>query len=379
MDPYRQKMIVFQNAIRNGLFLFLMVFSNLSFAKDLPLELVKLPPGFKIEVYASGVTNARAMAIGAKGTIFVGSYQEGKVYAVVDTNGDQKADKVYVLAENLVNPIGVAFRAGSLYVAEVGRILRFDNIEDNLEHPLPPAIVTEQIPNDSWHGAKFIQFGPDGLLYVPVGAPCNVCEPPTPWHETILRMQPNGDEMEIFATGIRNTVGFTWDPQTKEMWFTDNGRDNMGDDIPSDELNHAPQKGMNFGFPYCHQGDISDPTFGSKYPCSEFTPPALKTGAHVAGLGLKFYNGTMFPEKYRGRIFLAQHGSWNRSKKIGYRIMTAEIKDNQVVGYEPFAQGFNVGDFVWARPVDILVMPDGAMLVSDDYAGVIYRISYTQP
>lgn len=350
-----------------------------SYAAELPLNLVKLPPGFKIEVYAEGVVNARSMTLGTKGTLFVGSYQEGKVYAVTDENGDQKADHIHVIAQGLISPIGVAFRGSSLYVAEIGRILRFDNIEDQLDRPSQPAIVTEQIPKDTWHGAKFIAFGPDGLLYVPVGAPCNVCEPASQWHQTILRMQPNGDDMEVFASGIRNTVGFTWDPKTSELWFTDNGADNLGEDMPSDELNHAPRPGMHFGFPYCHQGDFSDPVFGVKRSCSEFTPPALNTGPHVAGLGLRFYDGTMFPEKYRGRVFLAQHGSWNRSKKIGYRVMTAEIKDNKVVAYEPFSEGFHVGNFVWGRPVDVLVMPDGALLVSDDHAGVIYRISYQAP
>lgn len=359
--------------------LFFIFFAVPSHASELPLNLVKLPPGFKIEVYALGVVNARSMTLGAKGTLFVGSYQEGKVYAVSDQNGDQKADQIRVIAQGLIAPIGVAVQGTSLYVAEIGRILRFDNIEDRLDRPSPPAIVTEQIPKDTWHGAKFIAFGPDGLLYVPVGAPCNICEGPTEWHQTILRMQPNGDGMEVFARGIRNTVGFTWDTETDELWFTDNGADNLGDDMPSDELNHAPRPGMHFGFPYCHQGDFADPTFGSKRPCSEFTAPVLKTGPHVAGLGLRFYDGKMFPEKYRGRIFLAQHGSWNRSKKIGYRIMTAEIKDNRVVSYEPFAEGFHVDNFVWGRPVDVLVMPDGALLVSDDHAGVIYRISYQTP
>lgn len=353
-----------------------LLFVPQSHAQELPLDLIKLPPGFKIDVYARGVPNARSMVLSPKGVLFVGSYQAGNVYAVVDNDQDQKADGVDLIAKELVSPIGVAFRGTSLYVGEIGRILRFDNIEDNLKNPPQPAVVTEQIPKDTWHGAKYIAFGPDGLLYVPVGAPCNVCEPASEWYQTILRMKPNGDEMEVFASGIRNTVGFTWDPKTKDMWFTDNGRDNLGDDIPSDELNHAPQKGMNFGFPYCHQGDIPDPTFGAKHACSEFTPPAVKTGPHVAGLGLKFYDGAMFPEKYRGRIFTAQHGSWNRSRKIGYRVMMAEIKDNKVVSFEPFAVGWNVGNFVWGRPVDVLVMPDGAMLVSDDHAGVIYRISY---
>ncbi len=361
------------------LILLFSLFDISSHASELPLNLIKLPPGFKIDVYAQGVTNARSMTLGAKGTLFVGSYQEGKVYAVTDANGDQKADAVRVIAQGLVSPIGVAFRGTSLYVAEIGRILRFDNIEDQLDGPYQPAIVTEQIPKDTWHGGKVIAFGPDGLLYIPVGAPCNICEGPTEWHQTILRMQPNGDEMEVFASGIRNTVGFTWDPATDELWFTDNGADNLGEDMPSDELNHAPRAGMHFGFPYCHQGDFSDPTFGAQRSCSEFTPPALNTGPHVAGLGLKFYSGTMFPEKYRGRLFLAQHGSWNRSRKIGYRVMTAEIKDNKVVSYEPFAEGFHVGNFVWGRPVDVLVMPDGALLVSDDHAGVIYRISYQAP
>jgi glucose/arabinose dehydrogenase len=347
-------------------------------AKDLPLDLIKLPPGFKIEIFAADVPEARSMALSPKGILFVGTREQGKLYAIVDDDHDFKADKVYTIAQGLMMPNGVAFRGTSLYVAEIGRILRFDNIEDNLGHPPEPAVITEQLPKDVSHGWKYLQFGPDGLLYVPVGAPCNICEPPDPY-AAILRMQPNGDEIEVFARGIRNTVGFDWDPRTKELWFTDNGRDLLGDEIPPDELNHAPKPGMHFGYPYCHGENISDPQFGQNHACSEFTPAARELGPHVASLGMKFYTGAMFPAEYRNQIFIAEHGSWNRAHKIGYRISLVEVKDNKAAGYQTFAEGWKQGEDVWGRPVDVLVMPDGSLLVSDDYAGVIYRISYRAP
>ena len=345
-------------------------------AQSSPLSLLALPPGFQIEVYASRVPNARGLALGSQGTVFVGTQRAGKVYAVVDRNQDHRADEVSTLAEGLVMPSGVAFRDGTLYVAEVNRILRFDDIESHLNNPPPPVVVTDALPRDRWHGWKFIRFGPDNLLYIPVGAPCNVCTKSDPRYASILRMKPDGTTLENFARGVRNTVGFDWHPETHELWFTENGRDWLGDDEPPCELNHAPQPGLHFGFPYCHASNISDPDFGRERSCAEFTPPAQELGPHVAPLGMRFYTGSMFPASYRNQIFIAEHGSWNRSEPIGYRVMLVRLENNLVTSYEVFAKGWLQKDGAWGRPVDVLVMPDGALLVSDDRAGVLYRISY---
>jgi len=343
----------------------------------LPLEKIKLPPGFHISIYADHVPGARSMTLSPDGILFVGTRDEGNVYAILDTNHDHRADKLVVIAHDLDMPNGVAFRNGSLYVAEVHRVLRFDDLEHHLYDPPAPAVVNDSFPTDHAHGWKFIRFGPDGKLYVPVGAPCNVCEPSDSRYAAILRMNADGTGLEVYEKGIRNTVGFDWQPSTGDLWFTDNGRDMLGDDIPPDELNHAPQAGMNFGFPYCHGGDIPDPLYGSKHSCSEFTPPAMKLGPHVASLGMRFYTGTMFPQNYRNQIFIAEHGSWNRSVPIGYRITLVRLDhENHAVSYEPFAEGWLQGRERWGRPVDVQVMPDGALLISDDYASVIYRIWY---
>ena len=351
----------------------------------LPLEDIKLPARFVIEVYASGVENARQMALGPKGTLFVGSRTARKVYAVVDSNKDNKADRVVTIASGLNMPSGVAFRDGALYVAEVSRILRYDDIEGRLDSPPEPVVVTDRLPTERHHGWKFIAFGPDGLLYVPIGAPCNVCErTDDPRFATVMRMKPDGSGLEVYASGIRNTVGFDWHPVTKELWFADNGRDNMGDDVPSDELNRITQKGQHFGFPYCHGGDTPDPEFGAKRPCSDFVAPAQKLGPHVAAIGMRFYTGTMFPQEYRNQIFIAEHGSWNRETPLGYRVTLVKLDGSRAVSYTPFAEGWlrstnrvrgGAGD-AWGRPADVLVMPDGALLVADDAAGAIYRISY---
>jgi glucose/arabinose dehydrogenase len=346
-------------------------------ARRLPLDQIRLPPGFRIAVWAEDVPDAREMALAPDGTVFVGTRRLGNVYAVRDTDGDQKADKVYVVARGLRSPNGVAFRDGSLYVAEISRVWRFDGILNHLTNPEGPALVTKDLPPDRWHGWKFIAFGPDGWLYVPVGAPCNVCERDDPRYASILRMKPDGTGLSVFASGIRNTVGFDWDPATKDLWFTDNGRDHLGDEAPSDELDHAPRKGMNFGFPYCHGGDVPDPEFGKAHPCSDFTPPAWKFPAHVAPLGMRFYTGRMFPPEYRGSVFVAEHGSSNRTHKIGYRIEFVKIRGGRAVSASVFAEGWRQGDRNWGRPVDVLGMPDGALLVSDDDAGAIYRISYS--
>ncbi len=339
---------------------------------------ITLPPGFHITIFADNVEGARSMTPGSDGILFVGTRGEGKVYAVIDTNKDYIADEVITIASGLNMPNGVAFRNGSLYVAEVNRVLRFDNIEANLDNPPQPTVVYDNLPSDTHHGWKFIRFGPDGKLYVPVGAPCNICERPDPYG-SITRMNPDGSGFEIYARGIRNTVGFDWDSQTKELWFTDNGRDMIGDNIPPDELNHAPVKGMNFGFPYFYGDNIPNPEFANagKDP-SKYTPTAQNLGPHVASLGMRFYTGDMFPTEYRNQIFIAEHGSWNRSQKIGYRVTRVKLENNRPVSYSVFAEGWLKGQNVSGRPVDLQIMPDGSMLVSDDYAGVIYRITYSK-
>ena len=345
---------------------------------SLPLHTIKLPPGFAIDIFAR-VPDARSLTISPSGTVFVGIKNGNKVYAVKDIDGDFKADKTWVLDSGLNQPNGVAFKDGHLYVAEISRILKYENIEANLDSPPEPVVVNDSYPTKEHHGWKYIAFGPDGKLYVPVGAPCNICESEDSIFNTITRINPDGSGKEIYAKGVRNTVGFTWHPVTNELWFTDNGRDMMGDDVPPCELNYVPQAGMHFGYPYCHAGTIKDPEFGDKHSCSEFVAPAQALGPHVAPLGIKFYTGKMFPENYQNQAFIAEHGSWNRSKKTGYRISLVKIADNKTsAGYETFASGWlnEAEDKAWGRPVDVLVLPDGSMLVSDDFAGVIYRISY---
>ncbi len=343
------------------------------------LDKISLPPGFKIETFAVDVPNARSMCLSPNGTLFVGTRGKGDVYALKDTDGDFKADKFYILAKGLKMPNGVAFRNGSLYVAEVNRILRFDEIESKLENPPAPVVVFDQFPTETHHGWKYIAFGPDGKLYVPVGAPCNICESENEIFASITRINPDGTGLEVVQKGIRNTVGFTWHPSTKELWFTDNGRDWMGDDLPACELNRASKDHMHFGYPYCHQGDLPDPEFGAKRPCSDFTPPVQKLGPHTAPLGMEFYTGKQFPDAYRNQILIAEHGSWNRSKKIGYQVSLVTLDEQfKPIKYEPFASGWldTKSDEAWGRPVDIEHLPDGSILVSDDFADAIYRISY---
>ncbi len=348
------------------------------FEKKISLDKIKLPPGFSISVFAKDVKNVRSMALSPSGVLYAGSRQEGKVYALRDTDGDYKVDEKKVIAAGLNMPNGVAFKDGDLYVAEVSRILRFPEIEQNLDKPATPEVIFDEYPEDTHHGWKFIAFGPDDRLYVPVGAPCNVCLEDNPVYATITSMKPDGTDLHIFASGIRNSVGFDWHPQTKELWFTDNGRDYLGDERPPDELNHASQKGLHFGFPFCHGSNIADPEFGEQKPCSEFTSPAASLAPHAAALGMRFYTGQMFPESYTSKIFIAEHGSWNRSQKIGYRISTVTLKNGTAGNYEVFAEGWLEGNNAWGRPVDVLVMPDGSLLVSDDYANAIYRIT-SQP
>ncbi len=348
---------------------------------DLPLDKLTLPEGFSIEVFAGNVPDARSLALGDKGTVFVGNRRQKKVYALVDSDGDGKADKRYTLASDLNMPNGVAFRDGDLYVAEVNRILRFPDIESNLESP-GFEIIYDQYPTETHHGWKFIAFGPDGKLYVPVGAPCNICESEDEIYASITTIDVDADNPTptVFAHGVRNTVGFTWHPTTNKLWFTDNGRDMMGNDTPECELNYAPEAGMHFGYPYWHQGDVKDPEFGDKRPNSEdFTAPAAKMGPHVAPLGLRFYTGSSFPATYQNNLFIAKHGSWNRDEKSGYQVTTVALDGTDKVASEKvFIEGWldKASQENWGRPVDVMVMPDGSMLLSDDQAGCVYRITY---
>jgi glucose/arabinose dehydrogenase len=350
---------------------------------DVQLEKIQLPEGFSIEVWAADVPNARSMALSESGIVFVGNRQEKNVYALVDENGDGKADSKYILANNLRMPNGVAIKDGDLYVAEVSRILRFKDIEKNLENPTFE-VVYENYPDEAHHGWKFIAFGPDGLLYIPVGAPCNICVSENPIFASITRLDVRnpGAKPEIYAHGVRNSVGMDWHPISKELWFTDNGRDMLGDDIPDCELNRATRFGQHFGYPYWHAGTIQDPEVGSEgKEASFYTLPAAKLGAHTAPLGISFYEGDLFPASYKHQLFIAKHGSWNRSKKSGYEVVLARMDSTgTVTGQEAFATGWLDAESqeAWGRPVDVQELKDGSLLISDDVANCIYRVTYTQ-
>ena len=346
---------------------------------QLPLDEIMLPDGFKIDLYATEVVNARSMELSPSGTLFVGTRSAGNVYALKDTDGDHKIDKKYTLLEKGNMPNGVAFKDGDLYVAEVDRILKFTDIESKLDNPGEPEVIYDEYPTEKHHGWKFIDFGPDGKLYVPVGAPCNICNSKEDIFNSITRINTDGSDMEVIQRGVRNTVGFTWHPESGDLWFTDNGRDMLGDDIPACELNRAEKDNMHFGYPFCHQGDLADPEFGDLEPCSKFTAPVQNLGAHTAPLGIEFYTGSHFPENYQNVALMAEHGSWNRSKKQGYRISMVPLNDAyESQGYEFFATGWlnEETDEAWGRPVDIEFLPDGSMLISDDFADVIYRVTY---
>lgn len=350
----------------------------LTSTEGLQLDKLVLPEGFKIDVFAR-VTKARSLARGADGTIFVGTRGHDKVYAIRDEDGDYKADKIYTIAEDLRNPNGVAFKDGSLYIAEISKVWKYDNIESTLNNPFGQTIY-EDYPTDGHHGWKYIAFGPDNKLYVPVGAPCNICESKNEVYASITRMNADGSDVEVYAKGVRNTVGFTWHPETGELYFTDNGRDMMGDNIPPCELNRVTEKGQHFGYPYCHAGTIKDPEYGDKQPCSDFIKPVQNLGPHVAPLGIKFYTGDMFPKSYQNKIMIAEHGSWNRSTKIGYRITMVAETNGVGKSYNPMITGWlnEEEQSSWGRPVDILELPDGSMLISDDQSGTIYRLSYSE-
>ncbi|GAA0700793.1 sorbosone dehydrogenase family protein [Dyella marensis] len=342
---------------------------------DPQLDKLTLPKGFHIAVYTDQTPNAREIALGAKGTVFVGSNDAGKVYALTDSTGSGKADKVRVIATGLQLPVGVAFKDGDLYVSAVSKIVVLRDIENHLDNPPKPEVVYDKFPTETHHGWKFIAFGPDGKLYVPIGAPCNICDKGKDYAK-LTRLNKDGTGLEDVAYGIRNTVGFTWRPGSNDLWFTENGRDLLGDDLPSDELNRLTRVGEHFGYPYCHQGDTLDPEFGKGKNCKDYTPPVLKLGAHVASLGLRFYEGKQFPAAYKGALIIAEHGSWNRTKKSGYRVMTVRLNGNKVASYEPLIEGFMQDEKAWGRPADVQPLPDGSLLVSDDLSGAVYRVTY---
>jgi glucose/arabinose dehydrogenase len=336
-----------------------------------------VPAGFQVQVLIEDLPNARSLAWGDQGTLFIGARRGGKVFAVQGALTD--SPRTFVIAEGLQVPNGVAFRDGTLYVAETQRILTFPDIENRLDDPGEPAVLVDDLPYKSpLHSWKYLAFGPDGRLYVPVGAPCNACE--EPGFAIIMSMRPDGTDRRIEAEGVRNSVGFDWHPGTGELWFTDNGRDMLGDDIPACELNRLTAAGQDFGFPYCHGGDVQDPELGSLGQCADAQAPVLQLDPHSAPLGMLFYTGEMFPERYRGQIFLAEHGSWNRSKsagKTGYRVALVSLDGNEAKSYESFLSGFLDAEEVVGRPVDLIMAPDGSLLVSDDKRGLILRISYT--
>jgi glucose/arabinose dehydrogenase len=347
-------------------------------AKELPLDTLKVPAGFKVEVWAEGVPEARSLALGDKGTVFVSNRNAKNVYAITDSGGKRE---VKTVLKGLNAPNGLTFSKGTLYVAERDKITAYSGIESKLDNAGEGKVVAENLDPDKQPGHfwKYLAMGPDGKLYFNNGSPQNITMP-TYIQAAILRVDPKTGVVENFAQGVRNTVGFDWDPKTKNLWFTEHGRDWLGDDMPNDELNVATKAGQHFGFPYCHQGDTLDPEYGKGRSCKEFTPPALKLGGHVAPLGMKFYRGKMFPAEYQGNIFMAQHGSWNRTVKQGYRVMRVVVNGTKVVKSEPFLSGFlqdeKADPPMWGRPVDVLVYKDGSLLVSDDYNGILYRVSY---
>ena len=365
--------------VRNVILILMLVaalFEPAGAVGDERLAGIHLPEGFVIEPFAE-VPNARQMAWGDRGTLFVGTRREGRVFAVSDEDGDGSGERVREIASGLRMPSGVAFSDGALYVGDVGTVLRFNDIESRLDEPPAPVIVTDRLPSDAHHGWKVLEFGPDGLLYAPVGAPCDVCRTDG-YHGTVVRMHPDGSGIEIYVRGIRNSLGLAWHPVTGELWFTDNGSDHLGADLPPDELNRAPASGLHYGFPFCHAGRLPDPEFGGDGRCADTEPPAQALAAHVAPLGLAIHSGTNVPKPYRGAVFIAEHGPGNRSGMIGYRVSVVRLAEDHrtVLGYEAFATGWHLNRWAWGRPADILEAPDGSLMVSDDLAGRIYRIRY---
>lgn len=350
------------------------------YACSKPEQDLNLPAGFHLDVFAENATHARQMALGHKGTLFVGSKKAGTVFAFIDKDGDYKADQRLVIRNDLNIPTGVAFRDGDLYVAGPDKILRYKDIEENLGSPGKPSVVLDGLPKDRYHGMRALAFGPDGMLYTHIGVPCNIClldSRAIGSIGSIIQIDPNTGDFSIYASGIRNSVGLAWQKDSRNLWFTDNGRDWLGDDIPPDEINLAPQSGLHFGFPFVYGDNVPEDDFYDKRPeAITFTKPAFPLQAHSAPLGLAFYHGKQFPEAYRNSLFVAQHGSWNRSTKVGYRILNFRVKNNALINKTVFAEGWLKGSSVTGRPVDIIELGDGSLLISDDKTSKIYRISY---
>ncbi len=357
------------------------------------LKQLHVPQGFVLSIFADNLPNARSLALGDNGVVFVGTGSEGAVYAVQDSNNDGVADKRYVIASGLYLPNGVAYKDDSLYVAEVNRIIRFDHITQQLANPPKPVVIYDQFPSEQHHGWKYLHFGPDNKLYTTVGAPCNICELEKPIYSSLVRLNSDGSGFEILARGIRSSVGLDWQPETGALFFTENGRDYLGDDLPPDELNQWTTNGEHFGFPYCHGGDIPDPELAAGKRCSEFVAPVWKFKAHMAPLGLRFYRSKQFSTEYQNQLFVAEHGSWNRSEPQGYRVALVKFKQGKpvaddcmdaggramhgAIAEQVFIDGWlTKNGNVLGRPVDILEMPDGSLLISDDKLGVIYKVEY---
>jgi len=346
-------------------------------AKELPIDKLKVPAGFKVEVWADGIPEARSLALGDKGTVFVSNRNAKNVYAVVDKGGKRE---VRTILKGLDAPNGIAFSKGTLYVAERGRITRYDGIENQLDSPSEGKVVVDNLDPQraAGHFWKFLAMGPDGKLYFNIGAPGNIVMP-NYTQASITRVDPAKGVLETVALGVRNSVGMDWHPKTKELWFTNHARDWLGDDSPHDTLHRVARPVPHFGYPFCHQGDLLDPEYGKNRSCAEFAKPSLKLGAHIAPLGMRFYTGKMFPAEYQNNIFIAMHGSWNRNTKQGYNVMRVTLDDKGNAKMQPFLTGFLTDEKadppMWGRPVDVLVMKDGALLVSDDYNGIIYRVS----
>ena len=352
-------------------------------AKDLPVDKLKVPAGFKVEVWADGIPEARSLALGDKGTVFVSNRLAKNVYAVVDKGGTRE---VKTVLKGLNSPNGIAFSKGTLFVAERDKITRYDGIENNLDNPPTAKVVIDNLDptNQAGHFWKYLALGPDGKLYFNIGAPGNIVMP-SYMQASVMRVNPADGKLETVALGVRNSVGITFNPKTKDVWFTNHGRDWLGDDSPNDTLHRVSIGGKvvpNFGYPFCHQGDTIDPDYGKNRSCNEFAKPALKLGTHIAPLGVKFYTGKMFPAEYQNTMFIAMHGSWNRQPKQGYNIMHVTFDANGSPKMQPFLTGFlqdeKADPPMWGRPVDMLQMKDGSLLFSDDYNGILYRVSYSK-
>ena len=346
-------------------------------AADIPINTLKVPKGFKVELWASGMPGARAMVRGDKGKIYIGTRGLGRVYEVTDA-GDKRTSRI--LVDKLTQPSGVAIQGSTLYVMAIDKVLRYDDIENKPDVKPEDMTAKFNLPPEQHHNWKYLAFGPDKKLYVPFGAPCNICEPPTKEYAQIRRYNPDGSAMEVIATGVRNTQGFDWHPKTGELWFTDHGRDWAGDDGPQDELNRMPKAGLNFGYPYCHAAGTPDPDIKKAGACKDVTMPVALMGPHAAVMGVKFYTGDMFPAAYKNTMFVARKGSWNRTKRFGYDVVNVvPSADGKSAKVTPFLTGFldaKENKFS-GRPAYLLQMPDGALLVSDEQLGAIYRISYS--